>query len=88
MNLTTVMKTTKQADPEFGSEAELQALLNHGSTTIATARDRALSALFKRADSGEEDADYSYSVTIPETKTTVFWLVVQYVSCGTSFCKA
>jgi hypothetical protein len=73
-----------EVDPEFGSEAELQALLNHRSTAVATARDRALS-LFKRADSEEEDEDYSYTVTIPKTKTTVFGLVVRYVSCGTSF---
>ena len=35
-----------EVDPEFGSKTELQALLNHRSTTVATARDRAL-LLFK-----------------------------------------
>jgi hypothetical protein len=42
--------------------------------------------LFKKVEFG--DGDYSYSVTIPKTKTTVFGLVVRYMSCGTSFCMA
>jgi hypothetical protein len=71
-----------EEDPGFGSPAELQALLDQCRATATKARDRALS-LFKKVEF--EDGDYSYSVTIPKTKTTVFGLVVRYVSCGTSF---
>jgi hypothetical protein len=69
--------------PRFGSTAELQALFDQRCAISAKARDRALS-LLKEVEF--EDGDYSYSVTIPKTKTTVFGLVVCYVSCGTSFC--
>ena len=71
-----------EEDPGFGSPAELQALLDQCRATATKARDRALS-LFKKVEF--EDGDYSYSVTIPKTNTTVFGLVVRYVSCGTSF---
>ena len=71
-----------EEDAGFGSPAALQALLNQPRATAAKARDRALS-LFKQVEF--EDGDYSYSVTIPKTKTTVFGLVVCYVSCGTLF---
>jgi hypothetical protein len=71
-----------EEDPGFGSPAELQALLDHRRATATKARDRALS-LFKKVEF--EDGDYSYSVTIRKTKTTVFGLIVRCVSCGTSF---
>jgi branched-subunit amino acid transport protein len=76
----------EQHNPGFGSQAELQALLRQRGASVITARDRALS-IFKRVSDSEEedDEDYSYSVTIPKSKTTVFGLVVRYVSCGTSF---
>jgi hypothetical protein len=41
--------------------------------------------LFKRVESEDDVAIYSYLVTIPKTKTTLFRLVVHYVFCGTSF---
>ncbi len=74
-----------EEDPGFGSPAELQALLDQRRATATKARDRALS-LFKKVKF--EDGDYSYSVTIPKTKTNVVGLVGRYVSCGTSFCMA
>jgi len=50
-------------------------------------KERALS-LFKRVEWEDDAAIYSYSVTIPKTKTNLFRLVVRYMSCGTSFCMA
>jgi hypothetical protein len=47
-------------------------------------KERALS-LFKRVESEDDVTIYSYSVTIPKTKTTLFRLAVRYMSCGTSF---
>jgi hypothetical protein len=41
--------------------------------------------LFKHVELEDDVAIYSYSVTIPKMKTTLFRLVVRYVSCGTSF---
>ncbi len=41
--------------------------------------------MFKRVESEDDVAIYSYSVMIPKTKTTLFHLAVRYVSCGTSF---
>jgi hypothetical protein len=47
-------------------------------------------ALFKRIqfeanDDVNDEAQFSYSVMIPKMKTTLFSLVVHYVSCGASF---
>ncbi|KAH9562545.1 hypothetical protein CY35_05G077800 [Sphagnum magellanicum] len=47
-------------------------------------KERALS-LFKCVELEDDAVIYSYSVTIPKTKTTLFRLDVRYVSCKTSF---
>ncbi len=74
------------ADEElaFGSAAKINALRLRHRQVAAKAKERALS-LFKRVESKDDVAIYSYSVTIPKTKTTLFRLVVRYMSCGTSF---
>ncbi len=74
------------ADEElaFDSAAEINALRLRHRQAAAKAKERALS-LFKRVESEDDVAIYSYSVTIPKTKTTLFRLAVRYVSCGTSF---
>ncbi len=41
--------------------------------------------MFKRVESKDDVAIYSYLVTIPKTKTTLFRLAVRHVSCETSF---
>jgi hypothetical protein len=74
------------ADEElaFGSAAEINALhLRHRQVAVK-AKERALS-LFKRVESKDDVAIYSYSVTIPKTKTTLFRFAMRYVSCETSF---
>jgi hypothetical protein len=71
-------------EPAFGSAAEINALLLRRRQAAAKAKEGALS-LFKRVESEDDIAIYYYSVTIPKTKTTLFRLVVRYVSCGTSF---
>ncbi|KAI2507861.1 hypothetical protein MHU86_6519 [Fragilaria crotonensis] len=77
-------KNSLEEDAGFGSRSELQALLlNQRGATVATAQDRAI-LLFMRANSEEDEENYSYSVTFPKAKT-VFVLVVRYMSCGTSF---
>ncbi len=68
----------------FGSAAEINALRLRHRQASAKAKERALS-LFKRVESEDDVAIYSYSVTIPKTKTTLFRLAVRYVFCGTSF---
>jgi len=74
------------ADEElaFGSAAEINALRLRHRQAVVKAKERALS-LFKRVESEDDVAIYSYSVTIPKTKTTLFHLAMRYVSCGTSF---
>jgi hypothetical protein len=47
-------------------------------------KEQALS-LFKRVESEDDAAIYSYLVTIPKTKTTLFRLAVRYMFCRTSF---
>ncbi len=47
-------------------------------------KERAL-LLFRRVELEDDTTIYSYSVTIPTTKTTLFRLVVRYMYCGTSF---
>ncbi len=71
-------------EPAFGSAAEINALLLQHRQATTKAKERALS-LFKRVESEDDAAIYSYLVTIPKTKTTLFHLVVRYVSCGTLF---
>jgi hypothetical protein len=71
-------------EPAFGSAAEINALFLRRRQATAKAKERALS-LFKRVESEDDVVIYSYLVTILETKTTLFRLVVRYVSCGTSF---
>jgi hypothetical protein len=68
----------------FGSAAEINALLLRRYQAAAKAKERALS-LFKCVESKDDVAIYSYLMTIPKMKTTLFRLVVRYVSCGTSF---
>ncbi|CAM6049220.1 unnamed protein product [Sphagnum compactum] len=77
----------EENDPAFGSDAERDAVLRRRIQKAALAKERALS-LFQRVDQEEEEegnVSYSYSVTIPKSKTTVFQLSVQYMSCGASF---
>jgi len=71
-------------EPAFGSAAEINALRLRHRQAAAKAKKQALS-LFKCVESEDDVAIYSYSVTIPKTKTTLFRLAVRYVSCGTSF---
>ncbi|CAK9219037.1 unnamed protein product [Sphagnum troendelagicum] len=71
-------------EPAFDSAAEINVLLLRCCLAAAKAKERALS-LFKRVESEDDVAIYSYSVTIPKTKTILFRLVVRYVSCGTLF---
>ncbi len=71
-------------EPTFGSATEINALRLRHCQVAAKAKERALS-LFKRVELEDDVAIYSYSVTIPKTKTTLFRLAVRYVSCGTSF---
>ncbi len=71
-------------EPAFGSAAEINVLRLQHRQAVAKAKEQALS-LFKRVESEDDVAIYSYSVTIPKTKTTLFRLAVRYVSCGTSF---
>jgi len=77
------------ADEElaFGSAAEINVLHLRHRQVATKAKERALS-LFKCVESEDDVAIYSYSMTIPKTKTTLFRLAVRYVSCGTSFCMA
>ncbi|CAK9276215.1 unnamed protein product [Sphagnum jensenii] len=60
-------------DPAFGSDAERDVVLRQRIQKAALAKERALS-LFQRVDQEEEEgnANYSYSITIPKSKTTVF----------------
>ncbi len=74
-------------EPAFDSVVEINALLLRHRQVAAKAKGRALS-LFKHVESEDDAAIYSYSVTIPKTKTTLFRLAVRYMSCGTSFRKA
>ncbi len=67
-------------EPSFGSATEINALLLQRRPAAAKAKGRALS-LFKHVESKHDIAIYSYSVTIPKTKTTLFRLVVRHVSC-------
>jgi hypothetical protein len=76
-------------DPVFDNEAELHAIMRLRLKAATTMKSRAL-ALFKRIQSKVDDNDndetqFSYSVTIPKMKTTLFSLVVRYISCGASF---
>jgi hypothetical protein len=71
-------------EPAFGNAVEINALLLQRRQAAAKAKERALS-LFKRVESEDDVVIYFYSVTIPKTKTTLFCLVVRYVSGGTSF---
>ncbi len=71
-------------EPAFGSAAEINALLLWHRQAVAKVKERALS-LFKRVESEDDPAIYSYLVTIPKTKTTLFHLALRYVSCGTWF---
>jgi len=71
-------------EPAFGSAAKINALRFLHRLAAAKAKERALS-LFKRVESEDDVAIYSYLVTIPKTKTTLFRLAVHYMSCGTSF---
>jgi len=68
----------------FDSAGEINALRLRYRQAVTKAKERALS-LFKRVESEDDVAIYSYLVTIPKTKTTLFRLAVRYVSCGTSF---
>ncbi len=79
-------------DPIFGSEAKLNVVMFLRLEVAATAKSWAL-ALFKRIqyeayDDVNDETQFSYSVMIPKTKTTLFSLVVHYVSCGASFWMA
>jgi hypothetical protein len=78
----------EENDHAFGNDAKCNAVLRRRIQKAALAKERALS-LFQRVDQEEEEeegnASYSYSITIPKSKTTVFQLSVQYVSCGASF---
>jgi len=74
-------------EPAFNSAAEINVLLLRRRQATTKAKEQTL-LLFKRVESEDDVAIYSYSVTIPNTKTTLFFLVVRYVSCGTSFCMA
>jgi len=71
-------------EPAFNSATEINVLLLRCRQAATKAKERALS-LFKRVESEDDVAIYSYSVTIPKTKTTLFRLAVRYVSYGTSF---
>jgi len=71
-------------EPTFGSAAEINALLLQRHQAAAKAKKQALS-LFKRIESEDDAAIYSYLVMIPKTKTTLFRLVVRYMFCKTSF---
>jgi len=71
-------------EPAFDSASEINGLLLRRRQVTAKAKERALS-LFKRVELEDDAAIYSYSVTIPKMKTTLFRLVVRYVSCETSF---
>ncbi len=71
-------------EPAFGSAAEINALCLRHHQAASKAKEQALS-LFKCVELEDDAAIYSYSVTIPKTKTTLFRLAVRYVSCGTSF---
>jgi hypothetical protein len=76
-------------DLVFGSEADLNVVMHLRLEAVATAKLRVL-ALFKRIqyeadDNVNDKAQFSYSVTIPKTKTKLFNLVVRYVSCKVSF---
>jgi len=71
-------------EPAFGNAVEINALFLRHRQAVAKAKEQALS-LFKHVESEDDTAIYSYSVTIPKTKTTLFRLAVRYMSCGTSF---
>ncbi len=71
-------------EPAFGSAVEINALLLWRCQAASKAKERAL-LLFKHVELEDDAAIYSYSVTIPKTKTTLFRLAMCYVSCGTSF---
>jgi hypothetical protein len=71
----------------FGNAIEINALLLRRRQVATKAKEWALS-LFKRVKSEDDATIYSYLVTIPKTKTTLFCLAMCYVSCGTSFCMA
>ncbi len=76
-------------DHVFGSEAEFNALMHLRLEVITIAKSRAL-ALFKQIqceadDNVNDEVQFSYLVTIPKTKITLFSLVVCYVSCEASF---
>jgi hypothetical protein len=75
-------------DHVFGNEAQLNVIMCLRLEVVATTKSRALT-LFKRIqfevdNNVNHEAQFSYSVTIPKTKTTLFSLVVLYVSCGVS----
>lgn len=71
-------------DLSFGGERELNALRQKQGDAAASAKAKALQ-LFKRIRNLEEEQQYSYSVTIPASKATLFNLALRYTLCGTSF---
>ncbi|CAK9870889.1 unnamed protein product [Sphagnum jensenii] len=76
-------------DLVFSSEVKFNVVMHLRLEAVATLKSRAL-ALFKRIqfeanDDINDEVQFSYSVTIPKMKTTLFNLVVCYVFCGASF---
>ncbi len=71
-------------EPAFGNAVEINVLFLRCRQVTTKAKEQALS-LFKHVESEDDATIYSYLMTIPKTKTTLFRLVVRYVSCGTSF---
>jgi len=63
----------EENDPAFGSDAERDAILHRRIQKATLAKERVLS-LFQRVDQEEEEgnANYSYSIIIPNSKTTIF----------------
>jgi hypothetical protein len=73
----------------FGIEAKFNVVMRLRLEAVVIAKSQAL-AMFKRIQSKANDdvsdeAQFSYSVTKPKMKTTLFSLVVHYVSCEASF---
>jgi hypothetical protein len=76
-------------DHVFDSEIELNVVICLRTEVVAIAKSRVL-VLFKQIQSEANDdindeVQFSYSVTIPKTKTTLFSLVVRYISCEAFF---
>jgi len=73
----------------FGSEVEINVVMRLCLEVDVTTKSRTLVLFkwiqFEADDDVNDESQFSYSVMISKMKTTLFTLVVRYISCGASF---